>query len=114
MLAYPDASGNEFDLYTIGTAIFQCLIVTVNLKLATRTRYWTWINHTCVWLSIGLFFPFLYAASGLWSRYSVAEMASLADVAQRLYNSAGEYQSRCCAFGDYVCVRACVRCCPGA
>ncbi len=35
-------------------------VISVNLKMALTTRYWTWLNHLTTWASIVLFVPFLW------------------------------------------------------
>jgi len=49
-LGFP--SGRAMDLFSMGTVTYTIVIVTVNLKLALETRYWTWANHVFLWGSI--------------------------------------------------------------
>ncbi|XP_078738985.1 LOW QUALITY PROTEIN: phospholipid-transporting ATPase IF-like [Lampetra fluviatilis] len=43
------ANGEVFGHWELGTLVFTVLVVTVNLKLALDTRYWTWVNHFVTW-----------------------------------------------------------------
>lgn len=35
------------------------------LQIALRTRYWTWINHLLIWLSIAIWWPFVIGYSAV-------------------------------------------------
>ena len=61
-----DASGKERGLWFMGAIVYTCAVVVVNLKLAMRTRYWTWITHFLTWGSIFVFFAFLAYVSSIW------------------------------------------------
>jgi len=54
---YP--SGRTGDLFHTGTVTYTCVVLTVNLKLALETRYWTWANHLFLWGSILVYFLWL-------------------------------------------------------
>uniref|UniRef100_A0AAJ7UDE7 Phospholipid-transporting ATPase n=1 Tax=Petromyzon marinus TaxID=7757 RepID=A0AAJ7UDE7_PETMA len=43
------SNGEVFGHWELGTLVFTVLVVTVNLKLALDTRYWTWVNHFVTW-----------------------------------------------------------------
>ncbi|KAF2070558.1 hypothetical protein CYY_008121 [Polysphondylium violaceum] len=49
-------SGLTLDLWSMGQNIFIVVVLTVNLKLALETRYWTWLTHFSIWGSILIWF----------------------------------------------------------
>ena len=61
-----DGSGKERGMWFMGAIVYTCAVVVVNLKLAMRTRYWTWITHFLTWGSIVVFFAFLAYVSSIW------------------------------------------------
>ena len=61
-----DGSGNERGMWFMGAIVYTCAVIVVNLKLAMRTRYWTWITHFLTWGSIVVFFVFLLYISQIW------------------------------------------------
>ncbi|KAN0043355.1 hypothetical protein ACTA71_011007 [Dictyostelium dimigraforme] len=52
-------SGDTLDLWAMGQNIFILVVLTVNLKLAFETRYWTWITHFSIWASIVIWFAWV-------------------------------------------------------
>ena len=61
-----DGSGKERGMWFMGAIVYTCAVIVVNLKLAMRTRYWTWITHFLTWGSIVVFFAFLMYVSSIW------------------------------------------------
>lgn len=43
----------------LGATIYTCVIWTVNCQLALFIKYFTWVQHVCIWGSILLWFLFL-------------------------------------------------------
>uniref|UniRef100_A0AAX7UHS9 Phospholipid-transporting ATPase n=1 Tax=Astatotilapia calliptera TaxID=8154 RepID=A0AAX7UHS9_ASTCA len=41
-----------FGNWTFGTLVFTVMVITVTLKLALETHFWTWMNHFVTWGSI--------------------------------------------------------------
>ncbi|KAG2451812.1 hypothetical protein HYH02_003588 [Chlamydomonas schloesseri] len=80
-MSTPNKSGNYEDLVMIGTTVYTGMIITVNLKLATRTRYWTWVNHLCIWASIIIWWPFVIGYSGVFQVVPIAGVADMCSVA---------------------------------
>eukprot|EP01025_Chloroclados_australasicus_P048093 TRINITY_DN5435_c0_g1_i1.p1 TRINITY_DN5435_c0_g1~~TRINITY_DN5435_c0_g1_i1.p1 ORF type:complete len:1141 (+),score=150.88 TRINITY_DN5435_c0_g1_i1:186-3608(+) len=56
----PQSNGKMGGVTFLGLAVYTSVIVLVNYKVASRSRNFTWINHLVAWLSIGLWFPFMY------------------------------------------------------
>eukprot|EP01133_Synstelium_polycarpum_P011475 gene11475-13378_t len=48
--------GQTLDIWAMGQTIFVLVVITVNLKLALETRYWTWLTHFSIWGSIIIWF----------------------------------------------------------
>uniref|UniRef100_A0A8C4R0D3 Phospholipid-transporting ATPase n=1 Tax=Eptatretus burgeri TaxID=7764 RepID=A0A8C4R0D3_EPTBU len=59
LLFNPDSglvpSGETHGQWTFGTLVFSVMVITVNLKLALDTRFWTWLNHLVIWGSIAFY-----------------------------------------------------------
>ncbi|XP_027702210.1 phospholipid-transporting ATPase IG isoform X2 [Vombatus ursinus] len=55
-------NGKVYGNWTFGTTVYTVLVVTVTLKLAIDTRFWTWINHFVIWGSLifYIFFSFFW------------------------------------------------------
>jgi len=58
-LVAQDKNGREQDMWALGTTIYTCVVLSVNLEAAMIINYWTWIHHLCIWGSIILWFIFL-------------------------------------------------------
>jgi len=78
---FPD--GRSLDLFSMGTVSYTCVVITVNLKLALETRYWTWINHVAIWGSI-LAYIFWLLIYGLF--YTATSVDVGADLFYVIYN----------------------------
>ncbi|EGG14801.1 P-type ATPase [Cavenderia fasciculata] len=50
------SNGQTLDIWAMGQTIFILVVITVNLKLALETRYWTWLTHFSIWGSILIWF----------------------------------------------------------
>ncbi|GFR50254.1 hypothetical protein Agub_g12440 [Astrephomene gubernaculifera] len=74
----PGKDGLFEDWAMVGATVYTGIVVTVNLKLALRTRYWTWVNHVCIWLSIAIWWPYVIGYSAV---FQVKAMSSVADMA---------------------------------
>nr|XP_014340178.1 PREDICTED: probable phospholipid-transporting ATPase IF [Latimeria chalumnae] len=58
-------NGQMFGNWTFGTLVFTVLVITVTLKLASETHFWTWINHFVTWGSIVFYFIFSLFYGGI-------------------------------------------------
>ncbi|XP_028856321.1 probable phospholipid-transporting ATPase IF isoform X5 [Denticeps clupeoides] len=54
-----------FGNWTFGTLVFTVMVITVTLKLALETHFWTWINHFVTWGSIAFYFVFSLFYGGI-------------------------------------------------
>ncbi|XP_061097733.1 phospholipid-transporting ATPase IF-like isoform X1 [Conger conger] len=54
-------SGN----WTFGTLVFTVMVITVTLKLALETHFWTWMNHFVTWGSVAFYFIFSFFYGGI-------------------------------------------------
>ncbi|XP_029104858.1 probable phospholipid-transporting ATPase IF isoform X3 [Scleropages formosus] len=54
-----------FGNWTFGTLVFTVMVITVTLKLALETHYWTWMNHFVTWGSIAFYFIFSLFYGGI-------------------------------------------------
>ncbi|XP_037401030.1 probable phospholipid-transporting ATPase IF isoform X3 [Pygocentrus nattereri] len=54
-----------FGNWTFGTLVFTVMVITVTLKLALETHFWTWINHFVTWGSIAFYFIFSLFYGGI-------------------------------------------------
>ena len=74
-----------FDHASIGLAVFTAIILTCDLKIATRTNHWTTANVLAVSLSVILWFPFVFALGVSWSTFGV--FADVSDAHVALFHS---------------------------
>uniref|UniRef100_A0A8C6MFA4 Phospholipid-transporting ATPase n=1 Tax=Nothobranchius furzeri TaxID=105023 RepID=A0A8C6MFA4_NOTFU len=58
-------NGQMFGNWTFGTLVFTVMVVTVTLKLALETHFWTWMNHFVTWGSIAFYFIFSLFYGGI-------------------------------------------------
>ncbi|XP_058890478.1 phospholipid-transporting ATPase IF-like isoform X6 [Acipenser ruthenus] len=54
-----------FGNWTFGTLVFTVMVITVTLKLALETHFWTWVNHFVTWGSIAFYFIFSLFYGGI-------------------------------------------------
>ncbi|XP_014885581.1 probable phospholipid-transporting ATPase IF isoform X2 [Poecilia latipinna] len=54
-----------FGNWTFGTLVFTVMVITVTLKLALETQFWTWMNHFVTWGSIAFYFIFSLFYGGI-------------------------------------------------
>ncbi|XP_068581068.1 phospholipid-transporting ATPase IF isoform X1 [Cebidichthys violaceus] len=54
-----------FGNWTFGTLVFTVMVITVTLKLALETHFWTWMNHFVTWGSIAFYFIFSLFYGGI-------------------------------------------------
>lgn len=77
----PGKDGLFEDWVMVGCTVYTGIIVTVNLKIALRTRYWTWINHLLIWLSIAIWWPFVIGYSAVFQVQPIFGAADMCGVA---------------------------------
>jgi len=87
----PFTSGKAIDLFSMGTVSFSCIVLTVNIKLALETRFWTWINHLAIWGSILIYFMWLVIFGKFWEFDSLDVGSDLYSVVYHLGTSAVFY-----------------------
>ncbi|MBN3306490.1 AT11B ATPase, partial [Amia calva] len=58
-------NGQMFGNWTFGTLVFTVMVITVTLKLALETHFWTWVNHFVTWGSIVFYFIFSLFYGGI-------------------------------------------------
>ncbi|XP_033884755.2 phospholipid-transporting ATPase IF-like isoform X4 [Acipenser ruthenus] len=58
-------NGKMFGNWTFGTLVFTVMVITVTLKLALETHFWTWVNHFVTWGSIAFYFIFSLFYGGI-------------------------------------------------
>uniref|UniRef100_A0A8C1WW42 Phospholipid-transporting ATPase n=1 Tax=Cyprinus carpio TaxID=7962 RepID=A0A8C1WW42_CYPCA len=61
----PSAAHTMFGNWTFGTLVFTVMVITVTLKLALETHFWTWMNHFVTWGSIAFYFIFSLFYGGI-------------------------------------------------
>ncbi|XP_072852346.1 phospholipid-transporting ATPase IF isoform X14 [Pogona vitticeps] len=54
-----------FGNWTFGTLVFTVMVITVTMKMALETHFWTWINHFVTWGSIVFYFVFSLFYGGI-------------------------------------------------
>ncbi|XP_014861118.1 PREDICTED: probable phospholipid-transporting ATPase IF isoform X6 [Poecilia mexicana] len=59
------SNGQMFGNWTFGTLVFTVMVITVTLKLALETQFWTWMNHFVTWGSIAFYFIFSLFYGGI-------------------------------------------------
>uniref|UniRef100_A0A8C4XGF6 Phospholipid-transporting ATPase n=2 Tax=Erpetoichthys calabaricus TaxID=27687 RepID=A0A8C4XGF6_ERPCA len=59
------STGQNFGSWTFGTFVYTNMFVTVTLKLAIETSYWTWLNHFATWGSIIFYYIFSLFYGGI-------------------------------------------------
>uniref|UniRef100_A0A673ULE6 Phospholipid-transporting ATPase n=1 Tax=Suricata suricatta TaxID=37032 RepID=A0A673ULE6_SURSU len=68
-------NGQMFGNWTFGTLVFTVMVITVTVKMALETHFWTWINHLVTWGSIIFYFVFsLFYGGILWPFLSSQNM----------------------------------------
>ncbi|GLI63173.1 hypothetical protein VaNZ11_005942 [Volvox africanus] len=77
----PNKDGLTYSWEAVGATVYTGIIITVNLKIALRTRYWTWVNHLCIWLSIAIWWPYVIGYSAVFQVVPVAGAADMGGVA---------------------------------
>eukprot|EP00163_Fabomonas_tropica_P014186 TRINITY_DN2587_c0_g3_i1.p1 TRINITY_DN2587_c0_g3~~TRINITY_DN2587_c0_g3_i1.p1 ORF type:complete len:1153 (+),score=165.86 TRINITY_DN2587_c0_g3_i1:130-3588(+) len=62
------SDGQTGGVWVMGVFAYSLVVVTVNLKIALHTRYWTFFNHFCTWGTIIFWFILaaVYASLGTW------------------------------------------------
>ncbi|XP_053246630.1 phospholipid-transporting ATPase IF isoform X5 [Podarcis raffonei] len=58
-------NGQMFGNWTFGTLVFTVMVITVTMKMALETHFWTWINHFVTWGSIVFYFVFSLFYGGI-------------------------------------------------
>ncbi|POI35976.1 hypothetical protein CIB84_000273 [Bambusicola thoracicus] len=58
-------NGQMFGNWTFGTLVFTVMVITVTMKMALETHFWTWINHFVTWGSIVFYFIFSLFYGGI-------------------------------------------------
>ncbi|KAM6962548.1 phospholipid-transporting ATPase IF [Aplochiton taeniatus] len=58
-------NGQMFGNWTFGTLVFTVMVITVTLKLALDTHFWTWMHHFVTWGSIAFYFIFSLFYGGI-------------------------------------------------
>lgn len=86
-MATPDRNATSADWVEIGCTIYMALVITINVKLAMRTRHWTWPMITMSLASILTLFLFYYLYGLIWITYPVEGVANMAAIASRIYTS---------------------------
>uniref|UniRef100_A0A3B3HE77 Phospholipid-transporting ATPase n=3 Tax=Oryzias TaxID=8089 RepID=A0A3B3HE77_ORYLA len=54
-----------FGNWTFGTLVFTVMVITVTLKIALETHFWTWMHHFVTWGSIAFYFIFSLFYGGI-------------------------------------------------
>ncbi|XP_070236817.1 phospholipid-transporting ATPase IH isoform X2 [Bos mutus] len=69
------SNGQVFGNWTFGTLVFTVMVLTVTLKLALDTHYWTWVNHFVIWGSLLFYIVFSLLWGGvIWPFLSYQRM----------------------------------------
>eukprot|EP00163_Fabomonas_tropica_P014185 TRINITY_DN2587_c0_g2_i3.p1 TRINITY_DN2587_c0_g2~~TRINITY_DN2587_c0_g2_i3.p1 ORF type:complete len:1203 (+),score=339.25 TRINITY_DN2587_c0_g2_i3:849-4457(+) len=63
----PSSDGTNGGMYFIGSVVYACVVVAVNLKVGLETHYWTWLNHLTIWGSIASIFVYYAVYCALWN-----------------------------------------------
>ncbi|XP_073434864.1 phospholipid-transporting ATPase IF isoform X2 [Dendrobates tinctorius] len=58
-------NGQMFGNWTFGTLVFTVMVLTVTMKMALETQFWTWINHFVTWGSIAFYLIFSLFYGGI-------------------------------------------------
>jgi len=61
---YPN-SGQGVEVYTIGVAVYSCVLVVVTIKCAIETSAFTILNHIVLWCSVIAWFIFVFGYGSL-------------------------------------------------
>ena len=79
-----DGSANESGMWALGVMTYSGAVFVVNLKLAMRTRYWTWVTHFLTWGSMVVFLLYLLYLSGMWKNMELfPELAGITNFISR-------------------------------
>ncbi|KAL6076775.1 hypothetical protein STEG23_002039, partial [Scotinomys teguina] len=72
------SNGQMFGNWTFGTLVFTVMVLTVTLKLALDTHYWTWINHFVIWGSLLFYIVFSLIWGGIiWKEICAVQTLAL-------------------------------------
>eukprot|EP00898_Chlorokybus_atmophyticus_P004017 jgi/Chlat1/4616/Chrsp293S00813 len=64
--------GRELGLYALGAVSYSCVVFVVNLRLAVRSRFWSWPNALAVFgTAMGAWVVFLFFCSFIWEAAQV-------------------------------------------
>ncbi|XP_064404646.1 probable phospholipid-transporting ATPase IA isoform X2 [Halichondria panicea] len=83
------SNGEVVGIWYVGNTIYTCVVITVNLKLALESRYWTWLHHVAVWGSILIWYLFLAIYPHFWPRINIG--SDMVGQDAKLYGSAMFY-----------------------
>ncbi|RDX96739.1 putative phospholipid-transporting ATPase 4, partial [Mucuna pruriens] len=73
------ADGQTADMAAVGTAMFTCIVWSVNCQIALTMSHFTWIQHVFVWGSILTWYLFLFLYGMLSPAYSKSAHQILAE-----------------------------------
>jgi len=62
--------GRMPSLWVVGTTMYTCVILSVNLNLAMVINYWTWVHHVVIWGTILAWPVFLVSFGAMHPSYS--------------------------------------------
>lgn len=86
VMATPDQRGLAANWVEVGCTMYVALVITINLKLSMKTRYWTWITHLLTWLSVLTLFIFYYLYGLVFPIFKVEGTGDMTDIAARVFS----------------------------
>jgi phospholipid-transporting ATPase len=68
----PFENGQVFGIWYVGNTVYTAVVVTVNVKAAMVTQYWTPLTHVAIWGSIAAWFLYVLVYSHFWPTFPLA------------------------------------------
>jgi phospholipid-transporting ATPase len=68
----PFRSGKVFGLWYVGNTVYTSVVITVNVKAALETQYWTPLTHIAIWGSIVMWYLYVLVYSHFWPTFPLA------------------------------------------
>eukprot|EP00002_Diphylleia_rotans_P031678 TRINITY_DN6598_c0_g1_i1.p1 TRINITY_DN6598_c0_g1~~TRINITY_DN6598_c0_g1_i1.p1 ORF type:complete len:677 (+),score=127.31 TRINITY_DN6598_c0_g1_i1:1636-3666(+) len=83
--SFPSPNGMSSDIWIMGTTLYTCVVVTVNMKITLEVASWTMFHHITIWGSILFWFIFLAVYSNVYPAIPVG--AEVSGMATALYST---------------------------
>eukprot|EP00002_Diphylleia_rotans_P034571 TRINITY_DN743_c0_g1_i4.p1 TRINITY_DN743_c0_g1~~TRINITY_DN743_c0_g1_i4.p1 ORF type:complete len:1152 (-),score=276.77 TRINITY_DN743_c0_g1_i4:216-3671(-) len=87
--SFPSQDGHPADIWMLGTTIYSCVVILVNLKLALEVASWTYIHHIIIWGTVSFWIFYLGIYGLFYPNFPVG--AELSGIGSILYGTPNFY-----------------------